>query len=281
MADRSLGHGSAYNTLSRDDVGGLRYLYSENNRNMERIEYVGVFFTAASGFVDLALRPGIGKIHLKRMPYNTFTRSFPTVTESFQDRYYDGNGQLRTQELERIVVRPDILFSAAELTERREGINLIYGTLDSRYPVAYRRQIPTGFINLSFENNGITGAGPGIVPPDRRIFFNSVPTVLENHPLFGLFEVGFKWGAFNTLSLLSFPFGNIVKPTVAVGYPVGDFANLTLPTESWTDYSLQSSPDLSVWTTLTNFVGNGTNMTFPVTTTTHTNSRKFYRVIAP
>lgn len=215
------------------------------------------------------------------MHFNSFTRSFPAISETFQDRYFNSGGQLRQQTLTRNVFQPDIRFSAAELTEVETSTYPFNATLDSQYPVAYRRQTSTGFLNMSVENGGISGAGPGIVPPDRRIFFNTTPTVLVDDPFVGKVEYGFKWAAYDTTSLISHPFGTVSRPDVTLTRPSTSTLTLSIPTEPFTFYSLQSSIDLTTWQTLTNFSGEGGNMSFVIATPNQSASRVFYRFIAP
>ena len=66
VADDAAGFGGYYTGLTRDDVGGLRYLLRTNNANYE-ILLPGVHGVGpnASDYVDLALRFGVNKIHLR------------------------------------------------------------------------------------------------------------------------------------------------------------------------------------------------------------------------
>ena len=115
VADDAAGFGGYYTGLTRDDVGGLRYLLRTNNANYE-ILLPGVHGVGpnASDYVDLALRFGVNKITFVRREVDTFTGQFFTpYTNQFADYYSPPTHfAVRTQQLERVITTPDILFCA-------------------------------------------------------------------------------------------------------------------------------------------------------------------------
>src|SRR5205814_9802520 len=98
----SLGVGEFYVGLTRDDVGGLRYIYRPNNYNIENLipgttgsggGSGGAPFSPAGGggtnssAVDLALRPGVDHITFQQAKYDSVLGFFVTVTNNYQDKY--------------------------------------------------------------------------------------------------------------------------------------------------------------------------------------------------
>jgi hypothetical protein len=155
--------------LSRDDAGGLRFLLSRNNRKVERL-LPGITAAAANTnrVVDVALRPGIEKIQLVRMM--TDGGQFVPITNVFIDTFFT-NGIAQTQQLQRVICEPDILFRAKDL-----GVNFYFST-----------NFPSGFVTRIWEKGGASGwqnnaevnnkpgaAGPGIIQPGGAISFNKI-----------------------------------------------------------------------------------------------------------
>ena len=194
--------GGFFTSLTRDDAGGLRHLYETKNFAVEPLG-ADVFTGGGGGSVSVggsteapwfpvtaftivtngtaggttsnnvprmvtALRPGVGKITFKRVDYDsllTTTRVPYQIT--WTDRYMT-NGLMRGQQVSRLVTRPDILFSAADL-----GVNPVF-------PVFFSRTIP--FENNSALNSAGAGehAGPGVMRAPLEIVFSNAGRFYRN-----------------------------------------------------------------------------------------------------
>jgi hypothetical protein len=104
-----------YTGLTRDDVGGLSYLYGTNNFALENL-IPGVHGTGTNAchFVNAAVRPGVGKITFQRLDYDGRRHKFRPMTIRYEDSYLTNN-TVQHQTLEREITQPDILFTAAHL----------------------------------------------------------------------------------------------------------------------------------------------------------------------
>ena len=86
-ADDSYQPGYFRHALSRDDVGGLRYLYSRNNVNIEPLPTdVTAVGNTHRPLPDIAPRPGVEKLSFLRMSWNTNLGKFNAVTSVFNQR---------------------------------------------------------------------------------------------------------------------------------------------------------------------------------------------------
>jgi hypothetical protein len=212
-----LSPGLFFTGLTRDDVGGLRYIYRPDNPNVETLmtnavqaplgtqrgNYViGVDsqgkvngWGAPPGFtnvvagtnapaVNIALRPGVDKITFVRVNFDSLVGAWVTQTNVYEDRYISNFVQ-RTQLVQRTLPAPDILFDAADL-----------GVVDA-IPLVYGKSM-----NLVSQDaiNGITVlAGPGQIFPPHTITFGKLGEYLINIPEGGQTDVlvGFIWGAYD------------------------------------------------------------------------------------
>jgi hypothetical protein len=183
--------GLFFTGLTRDDVGGLRYLYNRSNLNMENLptNAVGGSFggainvgggggggspwtpvptstNAATGggvgggagapvtvntAVITALRPGVDKITFVRANYNSVLGGFFTNNVAYSDVFYT-NGTARSQNVTKRLTAPDIVFSAAELPVANASPTIIA-----------RLNTASAFIN----NTGITSADSGLGGPGQ------------------------------------------------------------------------------------------------------------------
>jgi len=203
--------GGYYLNLTRDDAGGLRYIYRKNNYNNEALStgavasqlsgaWVPVDFgqTNAVSTNNVALRPGIEKVRFKKTRYDSLLGSFfrPFVqTDKLKvvaANVVNGQSKLQSQVVRRLVTQPDILFTAGNLN-----------TLPGAIPVA--PFIITRSIN--YIPNGLPGfgivssVGPGTIDPQTVFtfhkasphFFNQTPSFLDEATSFP----GFRWGSFD------------------------------------------------------------------------------------
>lgn len=186
--------GNYYNTLSRDDVGGLKYIYRTDNYNVETLPVgtsasaggVGVsqlngsssiwtpvlpnltntVATIATNLVDRGLRPGIGKLNFHRVEYDNVFGDFLPVSVKDQDVVIT-NGFLTRQSVERLLTAgPDLVFTA-------EDVNA----------VGVRGGI--GFTNFDPISTVAGDAGPGAINVPYQISLSKVgPRWINNTPFF-------------------------------------------------------------------------------------------------
>jgi hypothetical protein len=152
------------NGLTRDDVGGIRYLLSKENRKVEAL-LPGINATPGQTIplVNIALRPGVEKIQLVRMQLDG--NGFLPMTNVYNDVFIT-NGRSQTQEVQRVVAQPDILFRARDL-----GLQFLFPT-PYFYADLATRSDASGWENNSALNEDSSGAGPGIIKPGAQITFN-------------------------------------------------------------------------------------------------------------
>ncbi|MGH7993250.1 MAG: hypothetical protein ACREDQ_07030 [Limisphaerales bacterium] len=151
--------GYFYTGLTRDDVGGLRYLLETNNYNLESllpdVHGVGV---NSNNYVNLALRGGVDKITFVREMVDPITGEFYTpVTNQYTDTYVT-NGILAQQQVERVSYRPDFLFSAQDFYNLNVPPLALYSC--------------TGTSNWINNAGSPGGAGPGVIQPPVVITLN-------------------------------------------------------------------------------------------------------------
>lgn len=153
-----LSGGSFYSGLTRDDVGGLRYLFRPDNYAFETLlPDVHGAGTNLNNYVNLALRGGIDKITFVRQDYDPVTgNAYVPLTNDFIDSYMT-NASVAHQQLERVVSKPDFIFSAFVPDISSPGIYACTGT--------------SNWLNNSAINGRADGEGPGIIRPQITIAF--------------------------------------------------------------------------------------------------------------
>jgi len=193
-----LGSGEFLRGLTRDDIGGLRYLLRFNNFNIESlapgvsnvVRSNGIFgpsgpsglglpspygptFTGTNVVLNLTnsgtnaiivgLRPGIGKVSFQKLDFDSFLYTVVSrpVTNTFIDVVIT-NSIVTNQLVQRIITFPDILFTASDLG--------VVGT--TAIPFRYARTLVQGRWINNAGTNFITGTGPvvapggpGVIPP--------------------------------------------------------------------------------------------------------------------
>lgn len=182
--------GMFFTGLTRDDIGALRYIYRPSNLNIENVATNAVATVAGAGtgvvgtggsnpflpppggtntagvttnsFVNAGLRAGIDKVTFVRVNPESLVGVWLPITNVWKDTYVT-NGAPKTQTLQRVDARPDILFSASDLGIVADG-ELFY----------YIR-------SLAMQNNdAINGAstfqlsGPGTLGGQTEIGFSKV-----------------------------------------------------------------------------------------------------------
>ncbi|MFO1476985.1 MAG: hypothetical protein U1F98_10085 [Verrucomicrobiota bacterium] len=142
----NLNPGVFYTGLTRDDVGGLRFLYTKNRWATETLmndvvlgQPSGGWAPAGSGNaggapVGAGLRPGIDKIYFKLMKNANGFGPFLAFTNSWNDTVIvttNGATQKTNQRLAQPMVLPHIVFVAGDLGLTAEGTPLAFGQSDS------------------------------------------------------------------------------------------------------------------------------------------------------
>lgn len=159
--------GQHFTGLTRDDVGGLRFLLSQENKRWEALlpGVTGVGSNAAR-FVNIALRPGVEKLTFQRQEFDSAIERFQPVTNVFHDIYFT-NDVAVTQTLQRVVTTPDILFRVRDL-----GGTVNHGVETFFVPTLYDRSSAAGWKSHAELNGRPNGAGPGVVQPPVHITLN-------------------------------------------------------------------------------------------------------------
>jgi hypothetical protein len=206
--------GGFFTGLTRDDVGGLRYLYRKGLVNAYYENLVtnalasngGAAGTPVSGsnsMVNLALRSGMDTFVFKLMKNDSLFGNFIAFTNSNKDSYFT-NSHVIKQTYGRGMARPDIIFAAADLGLSTGGV-----------PILFTRS--ANFVNNAAINTSIGGgvtAGPGTITPSVVISFSKLgPSFINQGPNF-LDQANFAqfdtvWGSYD---------GTTNDPVV---YPVG------------------------------------------------------------
>ena len=267
--------GYFYTGLTRDDVGGLRYLLQTNNYYSETLlPDVHGAGANSNNYVNLALRGGIDKVTFVKEAVNPLTGGFfSPVTNDFTDTYLT-NGVLVQQQLERVSYRPDFVFCARDL----ESSNVP--------PVAFYSS--TGTSNW-IDTGGVPGlAGPGVIQPQVVITFNKVGRQFVTTGSYSdtvAFDQSQFWSSFDAstnppiIYPPSVPSGS-VSMTVRMWLTIGE----TQKSFDWqpvspggTQFAMQTSTDLSSWTTLFTVTNNGSLCTYFVYNPT--SAQRFYQLI--
>ena len=269
----SLDVGSHFIGLTRDDVGGLVYLYATNRVNFEQLlpGIVGSD-TNAGAFVNGAWRPGVDKVTFIPHPVDSNSGIFLPATNVFTDHYVT-NGVLHSQQLARIISQPDFLFSVGDVKPAAPS-----------FPI-YFRTGTTNWLNNAIANGNTNLAGPGVIQPPVQIVFNKLGPSFANYGSQPPQEFSTFWGSFDSSTnppvFYSAQQANVAEITVRLW--------LILKPESFQSFdwkldsqpggivTVQTSTNLSNWTTLftaNNIVGNCTFISTPPA-----GNQRFYRLV--
>jgi hypothetical protein len=226
--------GSFFVGLTRDDVGGIRYLMHPNNYAVETllptvtpgsingingwIPYLGtntagvtnIVLGTGTNFVATGLRGGRNHLTFRKVAYDSLLGTiFTPITNSYTDVVFT-NYSATVQTLVRGIVQPDILFVAEDL-----------GLVQNLVPVLTRRTGTGAWVN----NDALNGAdetalsqGPGLIAPQVRISFsNQLPyfsnDTTEEVPGEDGAIISSTWGFFDgsTNAPILFPFNGTLS----------------------------------------------------------------------
>ncbi len=215
-----LGPGEYYTGLTRDDIGGLRFLYGTNNMVTESLltdvtggqpagnagSPWGIFFGNTNVFLNATnaifntnvsgtnlirqgIRPGVNKMTFKQVQFDSLLgQIFIPVTNKYTDTVIATNRPV-IQPVQRASVQPDILFLVQDL-----GLN-------NGIPVSFGRTGAGGWQNNDPINGFSNLGGPGVITPQVQIFYSDVLPYFINSDPFSLDEISafssFIWGTFD------------------------------------------------------------------------------------
>lgn len=128
LADKTLRFGRYFTGLTRDDIGGLRYLYRPTNINANESLPSATLVggggggpwsipdpTLAATTPPPALREGVDQVKFVKREYDSLLGNFfEPFTNTFEGLVIT-NGAAKTETYYRPVLRPDFIFSAADL----------------------------------------------------------------------------------------------------------------------------------------------------------------------
>jgi hypothetical protein len=235
--------------LTRDDMGGLRYLLSTNTVQPETLlSDVHGIGTNAGSFVNLALRPGVEKVTFARQPYDSLLDRYIPMTNQFTDTYIS-NSTVMHQSLERVVTQPDFLFSAGDL-----GVSLGMAP-------GYSRTATSNWWN-SATAAGTTNTGPGVIRPQVKITFGKRGPFLESIEGSGLVYdyQELRWASFDgtTNPIVVYPesptYVHADKLNIHLNLIRSDFSsqiNWQVPVPFGGQAMLQTSSNLVDWVSIT------------------------------
>jgi hypothetical protein len=218
--------------LTADDVGGLRYLLSATNINLELLlEDVHGAGTNAGAFVNLAWRPGIDKVTFFRQELDATGSAVP-LTYQYTDTYLT-NGVAVRQQLERVVKQPDFLFSVEDT-----------GTKGPFLVPVVRSGTSNWWNSTALDSN--PGQGPGVIHPPVRIAFGRLGLAIASDefttPIANdwLLHSGyFRWGSCDNLTNGVFAYPTESFAATATRMPMHIYLNAATLTYPGMHYAWQ------------------------------------------
>jgi hypothetical protein len=265
--------GKLFAGLTKDDVGGLRYLLSTNNVAYETL-LPDTYSAGADPYllVNGAWRPGVDKVTFVPLRVDPLNGAFLPMIDRYTDTYIT-NGILVQQQVERLVKQPDFLFCAGDVNYGVPAIPFV------------DRTGTTNWINNATLNGNSTGAGPGIIQPQVKITFNKLGHVFENLNDTSAEDSPRFWGTFD--SSTNAPIVYPVSQTGTNQFTIRMWLNLPSQFQKNFDWSLtnstgsvalfQTSTNLADWVTIFSATNDGTIWTFE--NMNPSSSSRFYRVV--
>jgi len=199
-----LQYGGFYLGITRDDMGGLKYLYRHNNYAYESLDSNSIAlgsisayspvnpfggFGATNGFQGIL--GGVEKITYVKVAYDSLIGTAFTPKRYSYTIPFVTNNTLKSLRVTRTIIRPDILFTAGDL-----DTNQVFPLT----PTAYVR----GFGYIS---NGIVSANNGVsssvISPIETVTFNTVNNLYYNESPYFMDQTQFyrfpvfNWGSFD------------------------------------------------------------------------------------
>jgi hypothetical protein len=254
--------------LTRDDVGGLRYLLSGTKIRCESLlADIHLADTNSGSLVVVADRPGVEKITFLRHPSGRLNGQFLPFTNRWTDVYLDFDFP-GYQEVERVTTRPDILFTAED--PRSLGWVTTTGT--------------TNWVNNASLNGEGNAAGPGVIRPPITISFSSLGPARTVSDQSGEYVQG-QWGSFDSSTNLPIIYPATQLPfestelhlSLLVGERIHEF-HWPLVGPAYGRFAFQTGTNLTDWTTLLTITNSGADFDFQVRGATN-GSMQFFRTV--
>jgi len=226
----------------------------------------------------MADRPGIEKVTFVRHPAGSLNGEYRPFTNHWTDVYFDYDFP-EYQRVERVTLKPDILFSARDLDVE-----------------AVDRTGTTNWINHADLNGNVGGAGPGVIQPPVVISFNAnAPLYVNYNPAVtdafadeATASLALVWGSFDGTTNLPIVYpasARAFQPTkvnlqIQFAGAVHDIAwRLVGPPEG--QFLLQTATNLSQWVTLSTLTNSGVDFPFQFQASTNDASRFFRTILQP
>jgi len=275
VADGLPDAGYYFSGLSRDDIGGLRYLLNFTNVNVEPllsdVRYLSGYRSNQQSIEApvAASRPGRERIKFVRHPYVPKTARSAPLRYRFTDYTFDG-AKIQARKAERVIDQPDILFCVDDGTATPTNYISMPSVLQTG---------TAGWINNAAVNGNFGGAGPGTIVPKIRIGFQRLGDKIDTyfgasgfHGTDWVYDGKRTWGAFGSgaTHVTTFPTPKyleqnhddfiirqtiwILESTVA-STPKSQFWKLPVPIHGLA--LLQNSIDGTNWTTQLTITNNG------------------------
>jgi hypothetical protein len=271
--------GAFYTGLTRDDVGGVRYLLQTNNIYLETLPPdVQSNGTNRTSFINLAPRGGVDKITFVQAAIDSLTGTFfSPITNQFTDTYLT-NGTFLQQNLERVSIRPDFLFSAADLYDSNAPLVTLSSSTGT-----------TNWINTAAWYGLPGAAGPGTIQPSVRITFNKIvgrfftdghvsdEVAVNQSQGFGSFDASTNPPAsYPATTSGSTPMN--IRIWLKAGQ-VQQYHDWTANSSVGTTYAMETSTNLTDWVKLFTITNSGSDCTYWVQNPT--SSSRFYQIVSP
>jgi hypothetical protein len=214
--------GGYYLRITRDDMGGLRYLYRRDRYVNEGLD-ANVTVTTTSGTYNpislqasngigiggtfSALLGGVEKITFVKTPYDSeLGTSFAPITYQYSIPWATNNTVQRLT-VTRVVTTPDIVFTAGDLTF--PGPSPFQETLvRSGNFITYGDEVSPGAASV-----GAVVVTPSVISPEMVVTFNNSGQVYYNegtqfYDQNTAIDLGFIWASFNGSTNTPIPFPN-------------------------------------------------------------------------
>jgi hypothetical protein len=220
--------GQYFTGLTRDDVGGLRYMLSPNNRVFETLlptvvpaSVVGggsawgpIFGTNVVGatnvaitnvlgtnvlanFTRTALRGGVDKVTFQRVNFDSILgTAFTPITNRYTDLFINTtNGRVVKQKVARAILAPDIIFAVNDLDTVFEVPVFAFRTSTLQW--SNNAAINTDIIGFGVPGGNL--GGPGVIAPNMVILFTDLLPFFLNAPggMDSDFPLAITWGSFD------------------------------------------------------------------------------------
>lgn len=216
------GVGQFYTGLTKDDVGGLRYIYRQSNVNYESV--IPLVTGGSSSpwsvpgatnivtYYTNAVRFGVEKLQWVRVDAESLLgETYPAFTNRYSERVIV-NGVVREQQMQRTIDLPDMIFVAADLaldatavTVGSTGTGRTITFQSSGAGIVGNAMYSQVWSNLQLDPviNGAIGEGPGLITGPNIIAFNSVGPLAVNFPNAAFIAEtnatpSFVWGSFDS-----------------------------------------------------------------------------------